>query len=207
MKKLKELFGRSAEIVEPEPFYVPSGIEGIAWKVLDHEAFMSRPIYPHQATIDLAREDGIELLSFADIDSQLGESTLSKHNWVLFDVPPRVRIGNHWNFITYDLGHNEVWLEFCEEDGITRYSHIEPFSVPYDLPFFTGVTVVDRFDSEKKLVTIPEFRKRQTNGMSVEESNQGLDFTAARYWTKGSDYGMTPAPIGEFLKPSGVASG
>ncbi len=193
MKILKELFGSGAGVVEPEPFFVPSGVEGLVWTVKDRGLGMmeTQIIGNHSFNVELLRRDGIEPLSFNQIEERLpsiGENITSR-NWVLFDNHPVLRTGNSWLVVSSD--DDQVELAFGAQLGHTIWDNIEPFEISKDEPFFSGVTVVELTDDEGGLVTLGEER-------SFREENPELDMdiksSCRRYWVEGAKVGLSLFP-------------
>ena len=131
----------------------------------------------------VARERGIDPLSFSDISQQLGEGW---NIWVLFDTVLRAFRGNYWRVLEIDRKQEEVELQFCGRFGISDYKGIEPFRLSVHEPFFTGVTVQKFVDDKSgEPVSLTEFHVRK-GGREPMDVLQELKCSEEIYWSQGA---------------------
>lgn len=102
------------------------------------------PIDAHMPNLRSAKEKGIVPLTFRDIITSEKLKDTKVGLMVLFDNPFNFGAGlsNHWRVANNDVENEQVTLEFCNPLGSGEFP-IEPFTIGYDVPFFTGVSVVD----------------------------------------------------------------
>jgi len=162
--------------LQPQQWHVATGVEGVEWKV--GREFVERAhftfVFPrnHEHLIAKATELGIEPLSLNDI---FRNRTLMERwtSLLLFDGNPRSKElmlfeENNWgieSIVTPESGPQMAQLRFCDFGGIRVYE-VEPIALPFNVPFFTGVylmdghRVVQRYWSSGAASVLPKNEKR-----------------------------------------------
>ena len=201
LAEIRERIGKIFTPREPATAEIPSGIEGLVWKINPPFEFGYGDHYAwaHQDLVREVERHGIQLLNLSDVLSHkdLGDKV---DNLVLFDTYDVVVLpGNHWRILEIDKERGVAKLQFCGTFGFDDLESIEPFELPMDTPFFTGVTVNTFTDKASgEIVPFLEARKRL-----VDEVNQGrlstVKYSETIYFMEG--FGPDLGLFTEYIKP------
>ena len=200
---LAELKERIGKVLNPPEVVVevPSGIEGLVWKIKPPFKSNYGDFYAqaHQDLVKEAERHGIRLLSLADILShkKLGDKV---DNLVLFDTYDVIVLpGNHWRILELDKERRVAKLQFCGTFGLDDLENFEPFELPIDTLFFTGVTVNTFTDKASgEVVPFLEARDRLVNEI-LQGRPSTVKYSETIYFMEGMgpDLGL----FTEYIKP------